>query len=195
MLNACKRILDIHASRKQTYAIPFINKALSKETMTRSRLRNKFLKDKSEERSIQTAQFIVHHFWENLYRTILLSFKCIVVIDIFHEKNINDKNTFWKAIQPFLSDKVRSTSKMTLIDKENNIVDEYNTAKVMSTFFSYIVSNLNIAECSNCEPVANNISDPLLKCVVTYRNHPSILAIGLPFSFSKINREEILWKS
>ena len=125
----------------------------------------------------------------------MLSFKCIVVIDIFHEKNINDKNTFWKAIQPFLSDKVRSTSKMTLIDKENNIVDEYNTAKVMSTFFSYIVNNLNIAECSNCEPVANNISDPLLKCVVTYRNHPSILAIGLPFSFSKINREEILWKS
>ena len=62
LLNACKRILDIHASRKQTYAIPFINKALSKETMTRSRLRNKFLKDKSEERSIQTTQFIVHHF-------------------------------------------------------------------------------------------------------------------------------------
>ena len=41
-----------------------------------------------------------------------------------------------------------------------------------------------------------------LKCVVIYRNHSSILAIGevwnkhsrLPFSFSKINREEILKK-
>ena len=41
-----------------------------------------------------------------------------------------------------------------------------------------------------------------LKCVVIYRNHPSILGIGevwnkhsrLPFSFSKINREEILKK-
>ena len=65
----------------------------------------------------------------------------------------------------------------------------------MNTFFSNIVSNLNIAEYSNCEPVVNNISDPLLKCVVTYRNHPTILAIGLPFSFSKINRKGILSKS
>ena len=55
------------------------------------------------------------------------------------------------------------------------IVGDYNTAKVLNTFFSD--SNLNIAEYSNCEPVANNVSDPVLKCVVTYRNHPIILAI------------------
>ena len=89
---------------------------------------------------------------------------------------------------------------MTLIDNEEIIMGDYNTAKVLNTFFSNIVSNLNIAEYSNCEPLANNISDPILKCVVKYRNHPSILAIGevckkhprRPFSFSKINREEIL---
>ena len=55
---------------------------------------------------------------------------------------------------------------------------DYNTANVLNTFFSNIVSNLNIAEYSNCEPLANNISDPVLKCVVKYRNHPSILAVG-----------------
>ena len=53
LLNACKRILDIHAPRKQKYArgnhMHFMNKALSKEIMTRTRLRNKFLKDRSEE--------------------------------------------------------------------------------------------------------------------------------------------------
>ena len=77
---------------------------------------------------------------------------------------------------------------------------DYNAAKVLNTFFSDIVSNLNIAEYSNCEPLANNISDPVLKCLVKYRNHPIILAIGevckkhprLQFSFSKINREKIL---
>ena len=71
---------------------------------------------------------------------------------------------------------------------------DYNTAKVLNTFFSNIVCNLNIAECPNCEPLANNISDPVLKCVVKYRNHPRILAIGkvcnkhprLSFTFSKI---------
>ena len=89
---------------------------------------------------------------------------------------------------------------MTLIDKEEIIIGDYNTAKVLNTFFSNIVSNINIAEYSNCKPLANNISDPVLKCVVKYRNHPSILAIGevfnkhprLSISFSKINRGEIL---
>ena len=91
---------------------------------------------------------------------------------------------------------------MTLIDNEEIIMDDCNTAKVLNTFFSNIFSNLDIAEYSNCEPLANNVSDPILKCVVKYRKHLSILAIGevcnkhpiLPFSFSKINREEILVK-
>ena len=87
---------------------------------------------------------------------------------------------------------------MTLIDNEEIIMGDYNTAKVLNTFFSNIVSNLNIAEYSDCEPFASNISDPILKCVVKYRNHPSILAIGevcdkhprRPFSFSKINEKK-----
>ena len=91
---------------------------------------------------------------------------------------------------------------MTLIDNEEIIMGDYNTAKVLNTFFSNIVSNLNIAAYSNCEPLASNISDPILKCVVKYRNHPSILAIGevckkhptLQFSISKVNRGEILGK-
>ena len=42
LLNACKRILDTHASRKQKYArgnhMPFMNKALPIEIMTRTRI-------------------------------------------------------------------------------------------------------------------------------------------------------------
>ena len=52
-LNACKRILDIHAPSEQKYArgnlMPFIHKTLPKEIMTRTRLRSKFLKDRREE--------------------------------------------------------------------------------------------------------------------------------------------------
>ena len=67
------------------------------------------------------------------------------------------KKLFGKLLSPFLSDKVRSTNKMTLIDKEKIIVSGYNTAKVLNTFFSNMASKLNIAEYSNCEPLANNI--------------------------------------
>ena len=80
LLNVCKRVLDIHAPRKQKYErgnhMPFMNEALSKEIMTKTRLRNKFLKDRSEEnkkysrrkqevkktRSIQDNAIIVSHF-------------------------------------------------------------------------------------------------------------------------------------
>ena len=86
----------------------------------------------------------------------------------------NDK-TFRKIIKPFLSDKVRLANKMTLIDTEEIIMSNYNTAKVLNAFFSNIVSNFNIAEYSNCKPLANNMSNPILKCVLKYRNHSSIL--------------------
>ena len=55
---------------------------------------------------------------------------------------------------------------MTLIGKEEIVVGDCNTPKVLNTFFSNIISNLNIAEYSNCEPLANSISDPVLKCIV-----------------------------
>ena len=105
-----------------------------------------------------------------------------------------------KTIKPFLSDEVTSTEKITLIEKEKIIVGDNNTAEVLNTFFPNIVSNLKIEGYSSCDPLVNNIRDPVFKYTVKYRNHPSILAIGevynknqrLPFSFSKIQRDEIL---
>ena len=105
-----------------------------------------------------------------------------------------------KTIKPFLSDEVTSTEKITLIEKEKIIVGDNNTAEVLNTFFPNIVSNLKIEGYSSCDPLVNNIRDPVFKYTVKYRNHPSILATGevynknqrLPFSFSKIQRDEIL---
>ena len=52
-----------------------------------------------------------------------------------------------EILSPFLSAKVTLTNKVTLIDKKEIILGDYNnTAKVLNTFFSYIVSKLNIAE-------------------------------------------------
>ena len=86
---------------------------------------------------------------------------------------------------------------MALIDKEKIIEVDYNTSKVSNRKrFSNIISNLNNAEYSNFESLANSISDRVLKWVLKYRKHPSIFAIEvcnkyprLPFSFPEINRE------
>ena len=85
---------------------------------------------------------------------------------------------FWKTIKPFLLDKAASTNKMTFMDKEEIIAGDYNTPKVLNIFFPNIVANnLNIVEYSNCEPLADTISVPVLKYVVKYMNHPNIFAI------------------
>ena len=165
LLNVCKRILDIHAPRKQGNQMSF----LYKEVMIRTWPRNKFLKDRSKENEKKYSK-------QCNYCASLLRKSKSEHFGNFNETNINDNKTFWKTIKP-LSDKITSTNKMTLIDKEEITVGDYNTAKVLSTFFSNIVSNLNIAKYLNCEPLANKISDLVLKCVVKYRNHPSILGV------------------
>ena len=196
-LDTCKRILDLHFPRKQKYArgnhMPFMNRALSKEIMTRTRLRNNFLKDRSEENKRKYSK-------QRNYCVSLLRKSKSYHFGNLNEKNISDNKTFWKTIKPFLSEKITSTQKITLIDKEEIIIGDNNTAEVLNTFFSSIVSNLKIDGYSNSDPLANNIRDPVLKYIVKYRNHPSILAIGelynenreLPFSFSKIHRDEVL---
>ena len=84
--------------------------------------------------------------------------------------NIDDNKTFWKTIKPFLPDKVTSTLKITKADDD--------TARVLNTFFSNIVSDLNIQDYNNCDPFVESIQEPVSKAIVKYRNHPNILTTG-----------------
>ena len=121
-----------------------------------------------------------------------------------NENNINDNKIFGKSIKLFLLDKVTLTNKMTLIDKKEILVGDYNTSKDLNTFISNTLSGLNIPEYSNCEPPVNKISDPAFKYVgkyvIKYSNHTRILSIGevrnnhsrLSVFFSKITEAETL---
>ena len=86
---------------------------------------------------------------------------------------MRDNKTFWKTIKPFLSDKTTSTQKITLVEKEEIIMSDNNTAKVLNSFFSNTVSNLKIEGHSNCATLDNKIRDPFLKCIAKYWNHPT----------------------
>ena len=56
----CNKHLNYHAPCKQKYVrgnhLPFINMSVSKEIMTRTRLRNKFLKDRNKENKIRFSK-------------------------------------------------------------------------------------------------------------------------------------------
>ena len=62
-----------------------------------------------------------------------------------------------------LSKKVKSNERITLVENDEIIKTEKGTAKVLNTFFSNIVQNLDIQQCNVDDLICENIYDPLLK--------------------------------
>ena len=101
----CTDVLDKHGPQRKRYLRlnhkPFMNNEISKAIMTRTRLRNRFLKHRSyQNRDLFRKQ-----------RNLCVSFLRKSKKDYFsvlNEKQITDKR-FWKAVKPFLSNKVQSS--------------------------------------------------------------------------------------
>ena len=117
----CCEVLNKHAPQKQRYLRcnhkPFINAEISKEIMIRSRMRNRFLKHRSDEnRRLFQKQ-------RNKCASLLRKVKK----EYFSSLNISkveDNKSFWKIVKPFLSNKTISSEKKPLIDDEELITDE-----------------------------------------------------------------------
>ena len=75
-------------------------------------------------------------------------------------------------MKPFVSEK------MTPIDNDKIVKNDDDTAKFLNNFFSNIVRDLKIPDYNNCDPLAENIQEPVLKAIVKYGSHPSILTMG-----------------
>ena len=91
----------------------FINKKINKEILKRSRFRNKFLNTKSDiDRKAYNKQC-------NLCVSLIRSEKKNFFSNI-NTSDITDNKTFWKTVKPFFTDKIKTKSKITLIEK--NIV-------------------------------------------------------------------------
>ena len=169
--------------------LPFMNKTLSKEIMTRTRLRNRFLKNRTEENKKKYTK--QRNYCVSLLRKV--KNECYSNLN---EKDVTDNKMFRKIVKPFFSVKVTSSEKIALIEEDETIGNDSDTARVLNTSFSNIVSNLKIPEYTRCDPLSDFISNPVLKSIVKYRNHPSILRIGeichgsnaINFSFSTVQR-------
>ena len=97
-----------------------------------------------------------------------------------------------------LSKKIKSNERITLIENDEIIKTEKGTAKVLNVFFSKIVENLDNQQYNVDDLICENINDPLLRAIVRYRNHPSIVTIKKfcnsksHFSFKNVQKEEII---
>ena len=158
--------------------------------MHRSKLSNNFLRHSSNENRKKYSK--QQNYCVSLLRRIKKNYYNL------NEESITDNRNFWKTVTPFLSGKVSSTERITLIENDKNINNHNETANIINTFFSNIVINLNVPECHDCEGISRNISDPILKAIVKYRNHPGIKTIRRVsnsndfFSFDIVDRWKIL---
>ena len=91
-----------------------------------------------------------------------------------------------------------SSEKITLVEGTKILKNDKETAKVLNNFFSIIIQNLKIPQYKEQDPISAYISDPLMRSIVKYRAHPSIIAIkenfnsSTPFNFLFVDKEDIL---
>ena len=159
--------------------------------MVRTRPRNIFLKNRREENKINYKK------QRNLCVTVLRKSKREYYQNMSAE-NVCDNKKFWKAVKPLLSNEIMSSEKIALAEGTKIFKNDKETAKVLNNFFSTITQNLKIPQYKEQDPISASISDPVMRAIVKYRAHPSIIAIKVNcnsstrFNFSLVDKEDIL---
>ena len=161
--------------------------------MKRSRLRNRFLKNRSEENGklFCKQRISAFHFCENLKW---------IISKRQTRKTLQITSVSRKTVKPFLSKQIHLPERINLTKEENNslLTNCEEVVKELSNFFANAVKNLNIPNYENCDSLAEKIDDPSLKAIADWRNHLIILAITSEyenrenFSFNFVSKEDVL---
>ena len=136
-----------------------MNKTLSKTIMLRTNLRNKFLKNRSNENKTNYMKprnhcvFLLRKSKREYYSNL-------------DGKKICDNKTSWKIVKPMLSKKIKSNERKTVIENDEIIKIEKGIAELLNAFFSNIVQNLDIQQYNVDDLICENRNDPLLKAIV-----------------------------
>ena len=127
------------------------------------------------------------------------------------ELDITDNKTFWKTVKPFFTDKIKTKSKITLIEKnivsqegqekivsEKIITEDEAVAEVFNNFFINIVPNLKISTDHGYDNDFIATDDQVTNAVNKFRNHSSIIMIknkkvaDQSFSFGPVTYDDVL---
>ena len=173
--NICHEVLNKHAPRKKKYIRgnnkPFMTKALSKAIMQRTCLRNKFLKNPTNQNRLSYKKQI------KFCLSLLIKEKKEYFANL-NEKDITNNRKFWYTAKPFLSDKIKSRENIILINNDRIMSDEVEIASTLNDFFSNIIKNLKLLEYYVEEKISHGLSShPTLKAILKYKNHPSMKVI------------------
>ena len=168
----------------------FMNKDIHKAIMTRTRLRNRSLKEPTEMNRLAYKK----------QRNYCVSLMCQSKKQYYDSLNVNhltDNKNFWRIVKPNFSNKILRTNKVILRDGGKIISDTEKVADTFNKFFVNIGKALKIDQDKQFLVEPKDVFDPVLKAIKKYSAHPSILRIkdkmnNNVFSFRKVTYEEIL---
>ena len=108
---------------------------------------------------------------------------------------MTENRTFWKTVEPFLTDKTNKTSRITFIEEESVISQDHLIAKIFSEYFVNVPIK-NMPKNQEYESFDSSEGNPVLSIIKKYQNHPSIKLIKTKnkfktFRFRKTNTNEI----
>ena len=180
------KVLNLHAPMKKKFVrgnnAPFMNKTLSQAFMHRSKLKNKFNKNPTEENKNSYKK-------QRNYCVSLLKKEKKKYYNNLDIKIFEDNKKFWKRVKPLFSDKQKTLPReIILVENEVTASDKNEVAEKLNNFFIEAVENLNI------EPFLQDNTDNILTenigdIIEQYADHPSIIKIkenvgeGNNFSF------------
>ena len=155
-----------YASIKKKYIqadeAPFMTKNLHKETMKRSRLRNKYLKSKSltDRKNYNILRTTKKEYFNNL-----------------DAKNVTDNKTLWRTAVPIFSNENSKSDKIILNEEGKTVSDKKELCRTFSTYFANIVSDLQIPKIKKDASNIKSNHDLVLAAINTFQNHPSVVNI------------------
>ena len=102
----------------------FMNKPLQKAIMNRSRLLNKYRKEKTEETKLAYKK--QRNFCVKLLRKTKKEF-----YNNLNVKCITDNKLFWKTVKPSFTDKTLKDERITLVEKNEVISDDVKLVEIL----------------------------------------------------------------
>ena len=168
------RLLNLYAPIKRRFTrannSPFMNKTLSKAVMTRSRLRNRYIKNPTAENKANYTKY--RNYCTGLFRKEKRTYYSNLDL-----KLITDNKKFWNTIGPLFSDKHFSKKKITLVEGEEIITDDQIIAETFNSYFANIVESLDIQGFVTYDYSYQPELDYITNIINKFKNHPSIMKI------------------
>ena len=134
--------LNAHAPLKKKHVranhATFVTKEFRKAVIKRARLRNVYLKKRTE------ATKAAYNYQQNICVSLLRKSKRSY-LDNLNVKFVRDNKKFWKNVAPPFSNKIKSKERITLTENENIISNDKKVTETFHEFSSNVVKTLNIS--------------------------------------------------